>query len=346
MDQYTVEGSLSRRQRPIAFAVNTMLVADRPIQEAFELAAELKSATSFKVVIDLRSRRSAHSDPLGHFSVCHHGSDFDLATGVDVENAIALSRAYGIEVASVSPYLGACHPEDKEYGLQLIKQSARMAKVSPNGTIMMRTFGGIIGSNTSMKEKMSRAISTTKIWVDQARRQFEMTGQKVVIAFEVHHGHLLSDVDQISLFIDGLAPEDLHWLGFIDDPANRFIEQRGLSLSAQEFLIAVNSRGGAVVAHHMKDVAEVESKQIDNIGHIQTVGERFFSYQGRGYEWTELGQGALDLQECLKAVKLARTPFSDFDLVSAEYVAASADKERARAVLLQYVDLLEAASVD
>lgn len=330
---------------PVAMAVNSMLIAERPIEEVFTLAREAGELA----VVDLRSRRSPASDPERVWSVAHHNSDFDLGDPASVDRAVALSRASGVPIAMTSAYVGACVPSDRDYGRHVIDQAYRLAEAAPDGTLILRVLGGDLYARARSlpgrwheirRQLRDEGLATLLQWESYTREAAARTGRRVFLGLEIHHGQYLSDLTDVHHACRGLRETGWEYLGFIDDPANRFIASEGDLLGAMDFARMVRAWGGRILAYHLKDVRYLSPWNQFHPQPMQRVGERVFVWGMNKYEWVELGKGEVDLAHTLMAAHALSQPPHPFCLVSTEFVAASADLAGAREIVASYRHLI------
>lgn len=343
LDKRAVE---SRVTHPVALAVNSMLIADRPLEEAFRLAAALRGTVKgVPVFLDLRSRRDAATDPGGVWAVAHTNSDFDLGAPADVQRALALAERFEVPIAATSAYLGACQPEDLDYGEHIIDQAYELAAAAPDRTLVLRVLGGDLwararslpGRWQDVRQRLrDESLAAILRWEAHTRMRAEQTGRKVLLGLEVHHGQYLSGLHDIHHCCRGLREVGWDFLGFIEDPANRFIASEGDLLGAMEFARMVQAWGGRILAYHLKDVRYVSPWSQFFPQPLQRVGDRVFVWGMHKYEWTPLGQGEVDLDAAVMAAQTLSSPPHPWCLVSAEYVAASGTEAEALAVLEAY----------
>ncbi len=338
-----------QRPCPVAMAVNSMLIAERPIDEVFRLAGGAREPGGAPVVVDLRSRRDPASDPDRSWAVAHHNSDFDIGDPCSVARAVALSRAHAVPIAMTSAYMGACLPGDREYGRHVIGMAYRLAEAAPDGTLILRVLGGDLYARArSMpgrwedirRQLRDESLATLRYWEGIARDQGRRCGRRVILGLEVHHGQYLSDLHDIHHCARGLRDVGWDYVGFIDDPANRFIASEGDLLGALDFARMVRAWGGRVIAYHVKDVRYLSTWNQFHPQPIQRVGERIFVWGTNKYEWVGLGDGEVDLAQTMMAAETLAQPPHPFCMVSTEYVAASCDEADAAATIESYSALI------
>ena len=165
-------------------------------------------------------------------------------------------------------------------------------------------------------------------------------GKKVVLGLEIHHGQYLSDLHDVHHCCRGLRSTGWDLVGFIDDPANRFIASEGDLLGAMDFARMVRAWGGRVIAYHLKDVRYLSPWSQFHPQPLQKVGERIFVWGTNKFEWVGLGDGEIDLGGALMAAGTLSQPPHPFCMVSTEFVAASADEAQAASVVEAYRQLL------
>ena len=339
---------MDARPRPLAVAVNSMITAHRPLDQVFRLAAGLRCAAP--VVVDLRSRRAPASDPHGRWAVAHDNADFDLADPHDVARAVALSRAHGVPIAAASAYAGACNPEDRSYGCSVIDRAVELAEAAPDETLLLRMLGGDLlarargldGRWQDIRRALrDESLATIRVWEAHARQRAAETGRRVVLGLEIHHGQYLGDLLDIHHCCRAL--QDVGWehVGFIEDPANRFIAAEGDRLGAVDFARMVRAWGGRIVGYHLKDVRYVAPWSQFFPQPLQRVGEPIFVWGMHKYAWTSLGEGEVDLADALVAASRASDPPHRWCLVSTEFVAASRDEAEAARTLASYAALID-----
>ncbi|MDP2315800.1 MAG: AMP-binding protein [Pseudomonadota bacterium] len=330
---------------PVAMAVNSMLIADRPIDEVFRLARAAADRAGFPVLVDLRSRRAAASDPDRAWAVAHTNADFDIGDPASVDRAVALSWEHGVPIAMTSAYMGACVPGDREYGRHVIEQAYHLAEAAPDRTLILRVLGGDLYARARSlpgrwqdirKQLRDESLATIQYWEGCTRELSARTGKKVVLGLEIHHGQYLSDLHDVHHCCRGLRATGWDLVGFIDDPANRFIASEGDLLGAMDFARMVRAWGGRVVAYHLKDVRYLSPWNQFHPQPMQRVGERIFVWGTNKYEWVGLGAGEVDLSQTLMAASTLAQPPHAFCLVSTEYVAASTDEADATRIVEDY----------
>ncbi len=337
--------------RPLMLAVNSMIVEDRPLPEVFRLAAGLRDRYRMEVAVDLRSRRSEETDPAGLWTVAHANSDFNLLDPESVDAALALARTHGVPVAAASAYVGACHPEDVEVGLACIEAAGRLAEAAPDGTLVLRVLGGDLRARARgmrgrwqdiRRQLREECLATIRTWEAHARQLAERTGRRVVLGLEIHHGQYLADLHDIHHACKGLRELGWEHVGFIEDPANRFIASEGDRIGAMDFARMVRAWGGRILAYHLKDVRYLEAWSQFHPQPLQRVGEPVFVWGMHKFEWTPLGEGEVDLREALMAARMLADPPHGATLVSTEYVAGSRDEREAAALLDAYARMVRA----
>lgn len=330
---------------PVAMAVNSMILAERPIDEVFRLARHAADQSSFPVVVDLRSRRDPTSDPERTWAVAHHNSDFDLGDPESVDRAVALSWEHGVPIGMTSAYMGACVPNDRAYGRHILEQAYRLAEASPDGTLILRVLGGDIYARARSlpgrwhdvrRQLRDESLATIQYWEGITRELSLATGKKVVLGLEIHHGQYLSDLHDVHHCCRGLRATGWDLVGFIDDPANRFIASEGDLLGAMDFARMVRAWGGRVVAYHLKDVRYLAPWSQFHPQPLQRVGEPIFVWGTNKFAWAALGHGEVDLAQTLMAASTLAQPPHAFCMVSTEYVAASANAEEAAKIVESY----------
>lgn len=335
---------------PVAMAVNTMIIAARPLQEAFLLAHAIQEKSNFPVVMDLRSKRSSASDPDRIWSVAHNNSDFDISDPASVDRAIALSRTHAIPIDMTSAYMGACVHADREYGRQVIAQAYRLAEVSTDGKLILRVLGGDLyararsmpGRWHDIRRKLrDECVATIQYWESCTREMATATGRKVILGLEIHHGQYLSDLHDVHHCCRGLRETGWEFIGFIDDPANRFIASEGDLLAAMDFARMLRAWGGRIIAYHLKDVRYHAPWSQFHPQPMQCVGERMFVWGTNKYEWVALGEGEVDLSQTLMAAASLSQPVHNYCMISTEFVAASTDFTEASAILESYRKLIQ-----
>lgn len=333
---------------PLALAVNSMLIGERDIAEAFRLTARVRGRDQLAFV-DLRSRRSAASDPGGTWAVAHHNAAFDLADRADVARAVALAEEHDVQVASVSVYAGACDPADRAYGMEVIDRAYDLAAVAPDGTLLLRLLGGDLWARARSvagrwqdirSELRDQALETVQAWEAHTRQRAAETGRKVVLGLEIHHGQYLSNLHDLHHCCRGLARTGWEFVGFLEDPANRFIASEGERMDSLDFARVVRALGGRIIGYHLKDVSYLTPWSQYHPQPMQRVGEPVFVWGTHKYAWSPLGEGELDLESVVIAAQTLSEPVHPFCPVSAEYVMASTDEEEAWGVLEGYIRLL------
>lgn len=333
----------------VALAVNSMIIAARPIDEVFRLARRMAERYPMPVLVDLRSRRDAATDPDGIWRVAHDNADFDIGDPESVDRAVQLAWSHGAHIAAASAYAGACNPQDRAYGIDVIDQAYRLAEASPDGTLLLRMLGGDVWARArSMPGRWQdirhqlrdEALQSILAWEAHTRQRAAETGRKVILGLEVHHGQYLSDLHDLQHCCRGLRRVGWDFVGFIEDPANRFIAGEGDRVPAMDFGRILTALGGRILAYHLKDVRYIAPWSQFHPQPLQRVGERVFVWGVHKYEWVPLGDGEIDLGASLMAARTLARPPHDWCLVSAEYVAASEDEEGAAAVLDVYGALL------
>lgn len=339
----------ARVSRDLAVAVNSMIIGSRPLEEVFRLAAGLKARAGCPVYVDLRSRRAPESDPRGTWAVAHHNADFDLADPVDVQRAIELAEAYDLEIASVSAYFGAAHPDDEAYGTVCIDHAVALAERSPGGTVVLRVLGGDLWARArSMPGRWQdvrgslrdECLARILAWEAHARMRAAESGRKVVLGLEIHHGQYLADLTDLHHACRGLRDTNWEQVGFLEDPANRLIAGEGDPIGSMDFARIIRAMGGRILGYHVKDVRYVSPWSQFHPQPLQRVGDLFFVWGMHKYEWAPLGAGEVDLPQALMAAATLSDPPHDACLVSTEYVAASADEAEAAAILDTYLKLV------
>lgn len=330
---------------PVAMAVNSMIIAERPVDEVFRLARAAADVASYPVFVDLRSRRDAASDPGRVWAVAHHNSDFDIGDSTSVDRAVALSWEHGVPIAMTSAYMGACVPQDLDYGRHVIEQAYRLAEASPDGTLILRVLGGDLYARARSlpgrwhdvrRQLRDESVATILQWEGITRELSVTTGKRVVLGLEIHHGQYLSDLHDVHHCCRGLRGTGWDLVGFIDDPANRFVASEGDLLGAMDFARMVRAWGGRVVAYHLKDVRYLAPWSQFHPQPLQRVGERIFVWGTNKFEWAALGDGEVDLAQTLMAASTLAQPPHGFCMVSTEFVAASADYTEAERVVESY----------
>ena len=133
-------------------AVNSMLIANRPLEEIARIAARLQDSEDFRVFLDLRSRRDSESDPEGIWEMAHLNSDFDIANPASVDRATQIAYDHGLEIAAASAYMGACNPSDVDYGLKAIDGAYALAAAAPESTLVLRVLGGDLRARARQME--------------------------------------------------------------------------------------------------------------------------------------------------------------------------------------------------
>lgn len=334
----------------LALALNTMLIAERPLDEAFELAKRARRLhPSLPVFIDLRSRRAAESDRAGTWAVAHHNADFDLGDPASVARAVQLARQHSIQIAAVSAYFGACNPEDFDYGLRVIDNAYALAEAAPDGCILLRVLGGdlwararsVAGRWQDIRRQLrDESLDAIKRWEAHTRQRAAETGRRVILGLELHHGQYLSDLNDIHHCCRGLREVGWDFVGFIEDPANRFIASEGDLLGAMDFARMVAAWGGRILEYHVKDVRYLSPWSQFHPQPLQRVGDPVFVWGMHKYAWTPLGQGEIDLDQAIMAAQTLSQPPHAWCLVSTEYVAASRDFDEAATVLDRYCALV------
>lgn len=334
---------------PLALGVNSMIIGARPLPEVFRLASRCAESMPLPVVVDLRSRRDPASDPEGLWSVAHENADFDLGDPASVDRAVELAWEHGVHIASTTAYAGACNPSDREYGVQVIDQAYRLARASPDETLLLRVLGGDLWARArSMpgrwhdvrRELRDESLEAILHWEAHTRQRAAETGRKVVLGLEIHHGQYLSDLHDLHHACRGLREVGWDYVGFIEDPANRFIASEGDLMGAMGFARTLRALGGRVVAYHLKDVQYLSPWSQFHPQPLQRVGESVFVWGVNKYAWVGLGEGEIDLADALMAAQHLARPPHDWCLVSAEYVAASGHEEEALRILQSYGRLL------
>ncbi|MCK6527268.1 AMP-binding protein [Myxococcota bacterium] len=345
----------AQRSRSLALAVNTMLVKERDVEEAFRLARALGDKLDLPVVLDLRSRRSPESDPGEIWRMAWHNADFDLADPAQVERAVGLARRHRVEIAATSAYLGACHEQDVEYGRRLVEGANRLAAAAPDETLLLRVLGGnikatgrgMVGRWQDIRRQVrQRSVEVLKSWEAHARALHEENGRKVVVAFEIHQGQFGEDLHDLYFLCRGLRDTGWEFIGLVEDPANRFIASGGDELPSVDFGRLVSAWGGRIVAYHLKDVRYVSPWSDFHTEPIQRVGDPVFVWNGHKFQWVPLGEGEVDLEDALMAAHTVSRPPHDFCLVSTEYVAGSADEKEAKGILQAYARLVQDGKVE
>lgn len=345
---------MERRSLPLWMAVNSMIIGARPLSEVFRLATTFRERGGVEVIVDLRSRRDPASDPDGLWSVAHHNADFDIGDPASVQRAVAMAKEAGLLVGMSSAYVGACEPGDLDYGLRAIEGAYALAEVAPQGTLILRVLGGDIRARgRSMpgrwqdvrKQLRDDCLQTLRRWEAHTRELAAQTGRKVILGLEIHHGQYLGELHEVHHCCQGLKETGWEFLGFIEDPANRFIAAKGDLLSAMDFARMVRAWGGRLIAWHLKDVRYISPWPQYHPQPIQKIGERFFVWDTDKYAWAELGEGEVDLSATLSAAALLSEPPGAGCIVSTEYVASSESEAEAAAVLSTYHSLLRDGSV-
>jgi acyl-CoA synthetase (AMP-forming)/AMP-acid ligase II/sugar phosphate isomerase/epimerase len=334
---------------PLALAVNSMIIAARPMDEVFRLARGIEDRYSLPSFVDLRSRRSPQSDPGGAWRVAHDNSDFDLGDPASVDRAVQLAGEHGIQICATSAYLGACQPGDYEYGFQVIDQAYRLAHAAPDGTLLLRVLGGDLWARARTmpgrwhdvrRQLRDESLGTIRQWEAHTRQRASETGHKVVLGLEIHHGQYLSDLHDIHHCCRGLRDVGWAFVGFLEDPANRFIASEGELMGAMDFARVVRALGGRIVGYHLKDVRYQSPWSQFHPQPLQRVGDRVFVWGMHKYEWVALGSGEIDLAQVLMAAQHFAQPPFPWCPVSAEYVAASTTEQEAAEILDSYATLL------
>jgi long-chain acyl-CoA synthetase len=334
----------------LALGVNSMIIADRPIAEVFRLAERAGKRFTIPVVIDLRSRRDPASDPSGSWRIAHENSAFDLGDPESVRDALALSWSTGMRIASTTAYIGACNPGDLAYGTHCIDQAYRLAEAAPDGTLILRVLGGDLWARARSlpgrwhdvrAQLRDEALDAILHWEAHTRQRAAETGRKVLLGLEIHHGQYLSDLHDLAHCCRGLRAVGWDFVGFIEDPANRFIAAEGDMMGALDFARTLRAFGGRILATHLKDVQYLSPWSQFHPVPLQRVGERVFVWGVNKYAWVPLGDGEVDLDQALMAAQQYARPPHEFCMVSAEYVAASSSEEEAAAILDTYGRLLQ-----
>jgi sugar phosphate isomerase/epimerase len=340
----------ARVSHKLALGVNSMLIADRPLDEVFRLATGARQRHAFPVFVDLRSRRSPASDPDNTWSVAHSNADFDLADPGDVDRAVALSRKHGIQIAATSAYLGACQPGDREYGIAVIDQAYRLAVAAPSATLTLRVLGGDLWARARglqepwhvvRQQLREESVETILHWEAHTRQRAEETGRKVLLGLELHHGQYLSGLHDIHHCCKALAETHWDFVGFLEDPCNRFITSEGDLIGAMDFARMVAAWGGRILGYHIKDVRYLSAWSQFHPQPLQRVGDPVFVWGVHKYAWTPLGEGDMDLGQSLMAARTLSQPPHTWCLVSSEYVRSSRSEDEARAILEDYCRLLQ-----
>jgi sugar phosphate isomerase/epimerase len=279
------------------------------------------------------------------WAVAHHNSDFDIGDPASVDRAVATSRSYGIPIGMTSAYMGACVPQDRAYGRHVIEQAYRLAEAAPDGTLILRVLGGDLYARARSlpgrwqdirRQLRDESLSTIQHWEGVTRELSAATGRRVVLGLEIHHGQYLSDLHDVHHCCRGLRATGWDFVGFIDDPANRFIASEGDLLGAVDFARMVRAWGGRVLAYHLKDVRYLAPWGQFHPQPVQRVGEPIFVWGTNKFEWVPLGSGEIDLAQTLMAASLLSQPPHPYCLVSTEYVAASADHPDAERIVDRY----------
>ena len=334
----------------VALAINTMVIGDRKLEEAFALAAQVRADTEVPVILDLRSRRAARSDPSGTWAVAHANADFDLADPREVDRAIALSRAFEVPVGMASAYVGACEPADLGYGHEVIEQAYRLAEVAPGGRLVLRVLGGdLLARARGMRERWQEArrnlrnecVQTLHAWEAHTRRLAANSGRRVYLGLEVHHGQYLGDLADIHHCCRAFRDTGWDLVGFIEDPANRFIAGDGDLIGAMDFARMTRAWGGRVLAYHLKDVRHLSAWSQFHPQPMQRVGDRVFVWGTQKFEWAPLGTGEVDVRQAVMAARLLSEPAHPWCPISTECVAASTTASEAEAIVRAYVRLIE-----
>lgn len=300
--------------------------------------------------MDLRSRRSRRLDPGLKWANAHTSSDFNLEEDGDIERAIALSRTYNVPIAAASVYVGACDREDRNYGRFMIEQAARLAQAAPDGRLILRILGGDLWARARSlpgrwqdirRALRDESLESVLLWEGVARDCERKTGKTVILGLEIYHGHYLSDLNDVHHLCQGVKEIGWNYLGFIDDPANRFIASEGDLLGAVDFARMVKAWGGRILSYHVKDVRYVSPWSQFYPQFMQQIGEPVFVCGLHKYEWSPLGKGEVDLHQTLIAAQRFSSPPHDWCMISTEYVAASQNEQEAASILGSYARLLE-----
>ncbi len=338
-----------RITHPVALAVNSMVIAERPLEEVFRIASDLKKRQRFSVWVDLRSRRDPATDPDGVWAVAHQNSDFDLLDPASVARAVSLSLAHGMPIGAASAYLGACHPQDLHVGFDVIDGAYALAEAAPDRTLVLRVLGGDLMARARRRtgrwqdirvQLRDESLKTLLAWEAHTRERAENTGARVLLGLEIHHGQYLGNLHDIHHLCRGFREIGWEYAGFIEDPANRFVATEGDRLGAMDFARMVGAWGGRILSYHLKDVRHVSGSRPFEPEPFQPVGERFFVWGTHKYEWTDLGSGEVDLEGALMAAQTLSSPPHSSCMVSTEFVAASRDEEEARSLVDSYAHLV------
>ena len=338
-----------RQTHPVALALNSMIIAERPLEEVFRLAAAKREGASFEVVLDLRSRRDSDSDPGGVWALAHHNSDFDLLEPGSVKRAVSLSKQHGVPIAAASAYIGACHPQDLEVGFRVIDAAYELAEAAPDRTLLLRVLGGDLMARARTLEGRwqdirarlrDESLQALLAWEAHTRQRSLETGARVILGMEFHHGQYLGDLHDIHHCCRGFRSTGWEFAGFIEDPANRFVASEGDRLGAMDFARMVAAWGGRILAYHLKDVRYVSSWTRFHPEPLQRVGEKFFVWGMHKYEWMPLGEGEVDLDQVIMAAQTLSMPPHDSCLISTEFVAATRDEEEASELVDTYISLV------
>ena len=338
-----------RITHPVALAVNSMVIAERKLDEVFRIASDLEKNQRFSVVVDLRSRRDPETDPDGVWSLAHYNSDFDLLDPASVERAVSLSREHNVPVGAASAYIGACHPQDLGVGFDVIDGAYSLAEAAPDRTLVLRVLGGdlmararrMTGRWQDIRVQLrNESLKTLLAWEAHTRERAATTGARVLLGMEIHHGQYLGDLHDIHHLCRGFRDIGWEYAGFIEDPANRFVATEGDRLGAMDFARMVGAWGGRILSYHLKDVRYVSGSSPFEPEPLQPVGERTFVWGTHKYEWMDLGAGEVDLEGALMAAQTLSSPPHASCMVSTEFVAASKDEEEARSLVDSYARLV------
>ena len=338
-----------RQSHQVAMAINSMVIANRPLLELVRIALRCEKRHSFPVFLDLRSRRDPASDPEGIWEVAHDNSDFDIGDRESVEAATKLAADNGLQIAAASAYLGACNPSDLEYGLRVIDNAYALAVAAPNSTLVLRILGGDLRARARQmegrwldirRELRDESLATIKIWEAHSRKRAAETGRKVFLGLEIHHGQYLSNLHDIHHCCRGMRDVGWEYFGFIEDPANRFISSEGDRMGALDFARIIQAWGGRILAYHIKDVRYVSPWSQFFPQPLQRVGEKVFVWGVHKFEWVDLGEGEVDLEQSLMAAQTHSKPAHPWCLVSTECVSASRDEAHAEEIIERYARLL------
>ena len=111
-------------------------------------------------------------------------------------------------------------------------------------------------------------------------------------------------------------------------------------MGALDFARIIQAWGGRILAYHIKDVRYVSPWSQFFPQPLQRVGEKVFVWGVHKFEWVDLGEGEVDLEQSLMAAQTHSKPAHPWCLVSTECVSASRDEAHAEEIIERYARLL------